>query len=153
MTSRFYETIFAAGEKPVGWELVGRLNSRIGYLRTLTMRSKGRNLAGPKNLEAIVLAIQRRDASGAVAACRAHIGEARSIALPDYRIEIGLIVLERGVDMARSRARNARNLAAHTDIAKLVFDRTFERLRNLGDRQRCSVVALPLARYEPVGVG
>ena len=80
-TTRFYETIFLAGGKPVSWDLVMRLNARIGRLRAMTLMSKGRAKTGPANLTRILEAIAKGDARAAGKACEAHIAEAKAIAL------------------------------------------------------------------------
>jgi len=81
LTRSFYETIFDVGQKSVSWDLVERLNGRIGRLRVLTLGSKGRSKTGPKNLTNIVKAIKKGDNDGAAEACRAHVNSARKIAI------------------------------------------------------------------------
>ena len=80
-TTRFYEVIFLAGGKPVSWDLVERLNGRIGRLRAMTLMSKGRAKTGPANLTRILDAIAKGDARAAGKACEVHIAEAKAIAL------------------------------------------------------------------------
>ena len=91
-TRLFYEAIFSSGGKAVSWDLVERLNGRIGRLRALTLSSHGRAASGPANLRKIVAAIERRDPGAAARACEKHIAEALRIALaqldcPDNREE------------------------------------------------------------------
>jgi len=80
-TCLFYQTIFTAGGKTVAWDLVERLNGRIGQLRAVTLSSIGRSVAGPKNLLAIVDAIKAHDAEAAAQACAEHLEQAKQIAL------------------------------------------------------------------------
>ncbi len=80
-TRLFYQTIFNAGGKTVAWDLVERLNGRIGQLRAVTLSSIGRSVAGPKNLLAIVAAIKAHDAEIAAQACADHLEQAKQIAL------------------------------------------------------------------------
>ena len=80
-TRRLYKTIFDAGEKSVAWDLVERLNGRIGQLRALTLSTQGRSVEGPKNLLAIVDAIKQHDADAAEQACKDHLHQAKEIAL------------------------------------------------------------------------
>ena len=80
-TRLFYQCIFNAGGKTVAWNLVERLNSRIGQLRAVTLSSHGRAITGPKNLLAIVAAIKAHDADTAASACAEHLSQAKEIAL------------------------------------------------------------------------
>jgi len=80
-TRKLYQIIFAAGDKPVAWDLVERLNGRIGQLRALTLSTQGRSVAGPKNLIAIVAAIKNHDVDAAAQACEYHLQQAKEIAL------------------------------------------------------------------------
>jgi len=80
-TRLFYQTIFTAGDKTVAWDLVERLNGRIGQLRAVTLSSEGRSVAGPKNLLAIVAAIKDHDAETAAQVCAEHLEQAKQIAL------------------------------------------------------------------------
>jgi len=80
-TRLFYQTIFITGNKTVAWDLVERLNGRIGQLRAVTLNTIGRSTAGPKNLLAIVAAIKAHDIDAAVKACTDHLEQAKQIAL------------------------------------------------------------------------
>lgn len=80
-TRLFYQTIFTSGGKTVAWDLVERLNGRIGQLRAVTLSSIGRSVAGPKNLFAIVAAIKAHDEDTAAQACADHLEQAKQIAL------------------------------------------------------------------------
>lgn len=79
-TTRFYEAMFAVGGKSVAWEVVTRLNSRISWLRSMTIASPGRNVSGLGQMEKIFRAIERRDPEAAAAASRDHIAMAAKIA-------------------------------------------------------------------------
>jgi len=80
-TRRFYETLFLCGGRTVSWDLVERLNGRIGRLRALTLASAGRRTSGPASLRRIVEAIARGDGDAAARACETHLAEASRLAL------------------------------------------------------------------------
>lgn len=80
-TRQFYELIFLTGGMSVAWELVERLNGRIGRLRVMTLSTPGREKDGPSNLHNITESIAIGDAEAAVAACQKHIEEAYQIGL------------------------------------------------------------------------
>lgn len=84
-TREFYEIIFTRGGKTVAWDLVERLNGRIGQLRAVTLSSKGRSTAGPRNLRAITAAIKQQDPETAAAACTQHLQQAMVIALKELK--------------------------------------------------------------------
>ena len=79
-TTRFYEAMFAAGGKSVAWEVVKRLNSRISWLRSMTIASPGRATSGLGQMEKIFTAIEQRQPEAAAAASRDHVNRAASIA-------------------------------------------------------------------------
>ncbi len=80
-TRAFYQLIFHVGEKTVAWDLVERLNGRVGRLRAMTLCSPGRATAGPQNLINIVDAIEAGNGIKASLACEAHLRQACEIAL------------------------------------------------------------------------
>jgi GntR family transcriptional regulator, trigonelline degradation regulator len=80
-TKLFYQTIFHSGNKAVSWDLVEQLNGRIGRLRVLTLKTKGRATTGPENLKNIIAGIEDRAPATAAKACQKHMKEPRSIAL------------------------------------------------------------------------
>lgn len=80
-TRWFYEHIFITGGMSVAWELVERLNGRIGRLRVMTLATTGRETAGPNNLQAIIDSIAVGDADAAAQSCQKHIDEACRIGL------------------------------------------------------------------------
>lgn len=79
-TTRFYEVMFEAGGKTVAWEVVQRLNSRISWLRFMTIASPGRSVSGPAQMERIFKAIEQRKAKDAAQAIAEHVARASSIA-------------------------------------------------------------------------
>lgn len=79
-TTRFYEAMFAAGGKSVAWEVVKRLNSRISWLRAMTIASPGRATAGLAQMEKILRAIEQHQPQAAAAASRDHVNVAATIA-------------------------------------------------------------------------
>lgn len=79
-TTRFYEVMFAAGGKSVAWDVVKRLNSRISWLRAMTIASPGRSTTGLGQMEKIFTAIEQRQPEAAAAASRDHVRHAASIA-------------------------------------------------------------------------
>jgi len=84
-TTCFYEIIFKTGGHLIAWEIVQRLNSRISQLRAMTLSVVGRQAAGLKRLAGMVDLIERRDTSGAAAACQKHVREAAKIACDKLR--------------------------------------------------------------------
>jgi GntR family transcriptional regulator, trigonelline degradation regulator len=60
--------------------MVQRLNGRINWLRSMTIASKGRATAGPKQLRKILAAICGKDGGKAALACREHLSTASGIA-------------------------------------------------------------------------
>ena len=80
-TRLFYECIFVTAGMTVAWELVDRLNGRIGRLRFKTLTTKGRAIKGPNNLQKIIDNIAKSDEEAAVKACRKHIDEAYAVGI------------------------------------------------------------------------
>lgn len=79
-TTHFYEAMFAAGGKSVAWDVVKRLNSRISWLRSMTIASPGRSQTGFGQMEKIFHAIETRQPDEAATASRQHIERAAAIA-------------------------------------------------------------------------
>lgn len=79
-TTRFYEAMFLAGGKSVAWEVARRLNSRISWLRAMTIASPGRASSGLGQMQRIFAAIEQRQPEAAAAASRDHVNMAASIA-------------------------------------------------------------------------
>ncbi len=80
-TRLFYECIFVTAGMTVAWELVDRLNGRIGRLRFKTLSTKGRVVKGPNNLQKIIDNIAKGDGEAAVKACQKHIDEAYEVGI------------------------------------------------------------------------
>lgn len=79
-TTRFYEAMFQAGGKTVAWEIVKRLNSRISWLRSMTIASAGRSVSGLAQMERIFLAIEAGKPEDAARAIEEHVSRAAEIA-------------------------------------------------------------------------
>lgn len=79
-STKFYEVMFEAGGKTVAWEIVKRLNSRISWLRSMTISSAGRSVSGPAQMEKIFLAIEGHKPDEAARAIREHVSRAAEIA-------------------------------------------------------------------------
>lgn len=79
-TTRFYEAMFRAGGNNVAWDVVKRLNSRISWLRSMTIASPGRSVSGFGQMEKIFRAIAGHDPDGAATASRDHVNMAAGIA-------------------------------------------------------------------------
>ena len=79
-TTRFYEAMFKAGGNNVAWDIVKRLNSRISWLRSMTIASPGRPVSGLGQMETIFRAIENRKPELAAAASIDHVNMAASIA-------------------------------------------------------------------------
>ena len=71
-------------------------------------------------------------------------GQALSGGPPADGIQTGARVLEREIEMPRGRPLEARDLAAHPDVAVGVLERPLERARQLADRELGDVVELGL---------
>lgn len=80
-TRLFYECLFTTAGMTVAWELVKRLNGRIGRLRFMTLSVPGRSIEGPNNLQAIIHSIANADSDAAADACQKHLDEACRIGL------------------------------------------------------------------------
>lgn len=80
-TRLFYQCLFETAGMSVAWELVDRLNGRIGRLRFMTLSTPGRAVLGPDNLQKIIDGIADNNAKAAVKACQKHIDEACKIGL------------------------------------------------------------------------
>jgi DNA-binding GntR family transcriptional regulator len=79
-TMAFYETMFKAGGKAIAWDVVKRLNSRISWLRAMTIASPGRSVSGFGQMEKIFRAIEQRQPDAAAAASREHVANAAALA-------------------------------------------------------------------------
>ena len=79
-TTEFYRVMFAAAGREIAWGIVSSLTVRINHLRSMTIKTKGRQVGGPEEMQLIVEAIRRGDAEGATVAARAHVARAAAIA-------------------------------------------------------------------------
>ena len=79
-TTDFYEAMFTAGGKRVTWDVVKRLNSRISWLRSMTIASPGRSVSGLGQMEKIFRAIEERRPDAAAEASREHVANAAALA-------------------------------------------------------------------------
>lgn len=79
-TSDFYRTLFACSGKEVAWNIVNSLTMRINHLRSMTIKTPGRQVEGPKQMQRIVEAIRAGKADEAHAAALQHVASASAIA-------------------------------------------------------------------------
>lgn len=78
---RFYEVLMRGCGNAYVPRMLAPLLSRITQLRLLSMAAPGRLPAMLAEIDAIVAAVERRDAEAAALACRAHVRQAGRIAL------------------------------------------------------------------------
>jgi DNA-binding GntR family transcriptional regulator len=78
---RFYEVLMRGCGNAYVPRMLAPLLSRITQLRLLSMAAPGRLPAMLAEIDAIVAAVERRDAEAAARACRAHVRQAGRIAL------------------------------------------------------------------------
>ncbi|NUU68335.1 GntR family transcriptional regulator [Enterobacteriaceae bacterium BIT-l23] len=76
----FYEQLFHIAGHTIAWEIVQRLNSRISRLRTLTLKTRERQVAGFERMTRIWRAIDQNDAQRARQEVIEHLREASSLA-------------------------------------------------------------------------
>lgn len=79
-TSDFYRTLFAAAGKDIAWGIVNSLTVRINHLRSMTIKTSGRNVEGPAQMQRIVEAIKAGNGEEANAAALQHVQSASAIA-------------------------------------------------------------------------
>jgi len=79
-TTEFYRTLFAEAERDVAWGIVSSLTARINRLRSMTIKSPGRAVNGPAQMQRIVDAVRDGDGDAAFRAAQEHVGIASSIA-------------------------------------------------------------------------
>jgi GntR family transcriptional regulator, trigonelline degradation regulator len=77
----FYRIIFEGAGNEVLRATVSGLHARVTYLRSLSLSSEGRPEESARELRAIVDAVKAGDANGAEQACRAHVEQARLVAM------------------------------------------------------------------------
>lgn len=79
-TTRFYQTLFTRIGRSIAWEVVKLMTVRINHLRSMTIKTSGRNVNGPAQMERIIDAIRRGDGPGAYQAAQDHVANASAIA-------------------------------------------------------------------------
>lgn len=79
-TSDFYRALFAASGKEIAWGIVDSLTVRINHLRSMTIKTPGRDTDGPVQMQRIVAAIKAGHGDEANAAALQHVASASAIA-------------------------------------------------------------------------
>lgn len=79
-TTEFYRTLFLHAGKEIAWGIVSSLTVRINHLRSLTIKTEGRAVEGPVQMERIVAAIKAGNGDEANAAALQHVRSASAIA-------------------------------------------------------------------------
>lgn len=79
-TTEFYRTLFHHADKEIAWGIVSSLTVRINHLRSMTIKTDGRDTDGPIQMQRIVEAIKAGDGEGANAAALQHVMSASAIA-------------------------------------------------------------------------
>lgn len=85
LKERFYRILLAGCGNPVIRETLDRLNNRISYLRSMSMRQPGRLTETIRELQEVVDALARRDPHGASVAAGRHVRNAARNALQTLR--------------------------------------------------------------------
>ena len=83
----FYEALFSVAKHHIAWEIVQRLNGRISRLRTMTLRSPERQVAGFERMSRIYEAIEKNNPEQAKQAVIQHLTEAATLAKSILTIE------------------------------------------------------------------
>ncbi|MGE0752353.1 MAG: GntR family transcriptional regulator [Variibacter sp.] len=76
----FYAALCAGAHNPVLVEMLRVIHGRVTMLRAKTLAEPGRLALSVAELRDIVLAVKRRDADAAAAACRRHVMNAAAVA-------------------------------------------------------------------------
>ncbi|ASQ06568.1 FCD domain-containing protein [Sinorhizobium meliloti] len=79
-TSAFYQTLFTKVDRHVAWGVVSLLTVRINHLRSMTIKTRNRDVEGPAQMEKIVEAIRKGDGEAAYKAALDHVARASVIA-------------------------------------------------------------------------
>lgn len=79
-TSDFYRTLFAAAGKDIAWGIVNSLTVRINHLRSMTIKTRGRNVEGPAQMQRMLEAIRAGKGDEANTAALQHVQSASAIA-------------------------------------------------------------------------
>ncbi|QRM57523.1 GntR family transcriptional regulator [Sinorhizobium sp. BG8] len=79
-TSEFYRILFAASGRSVAWGIVSSITVRINHLRSMTIKTPGRDKEGPAQMQLLIDAIRAGDGKAAQDAAVGHISSASAIA-------------------------------------------------------------------------
>ncbi len=79
-TTRFYQTLFTSISRHIAWDVVKLMTVRINHLRSMTIKTEGRAVEGPAQMQKMVDAIRRGDAALAEQAAIEHVRRAFDIA-------------------------------------------------------------------------
>jgi DNA-binding GntR family transcriptional regulator len=79
-TTEFYRLLFGGAQRDVAWGIVNSLTARINRLRSMTIKTPGRDTEGPSQMQKIVDAVRSGDGEAAFRAAQDHVGIASSIA-------------------------------------------------------------------------
>ncbi|YCI06976.1 GntR family transcriptional regulator (plasmid) [Ensifer sp. D2-11] len=79
-TSAFYQTLFTRVDRQVAWGVVNLLTVRINHLRSMTIKTRNRDVEGPAQMGKIVDAIRKGDGEAAYKAALDHVANASAIA-------------------------------------------------------------------------
>lgn len=79
-TTEFYRILFEASGRTVAWNIVKSITMRINHLRSMTIKTPGRDKEGPAQMQRIVDAIRAGDGDTAYDAAQKHVGNASAIA-------------------------------------------------------------------------
>ncbi|QEN86497.1 GntR family transcriptional regulator [Labrys sp. KNU-23] len=79
-TSAFYQTMFSTVDRHVAWGVVNLLTGRINHLRSMTIKTRNRDVEGPAQMAKIVEAIRAGDGQAAYQAAIDHVTRACAIA-------------------------------------------------------------------------
>lgn len=84
-TNQFYSVMFHAAGATVAWGIVCSLNARINRLRGITIASRERGSAAPKEMLRLLEAIKARNPEAAREAAQSHIRTVQDIAMAALR--------------------------------------------------------------------
>jgi len=79
-TTQFYMRLFEGAGHDIAWGIVKSLTARINRLRSMTIRTPGRQANGPRQMQRIVDAIAAGDGDAAFEAAQKHVAIASDIA-------------------------------------------------------------------------
>jgi DNA-binding GntR family transcriptional regulator len=79
-TGEFYRTLFEQSGRLVAWGIVKSITVRINHLRSMTIKTAGRDKEGPEQMQRIIDAIRAGDGEAAYRAANSHVGSASAIA-------------------------------------------------------------------------